>query len=135
MEGLMRRGPPSISWWVLYRRISLCRAQKTSYDATGASGYVIVSDRAEKLELAMGTRVANNVEVDRPVLDQTGLTGKYDFVIEFTPQRPNVGNSQLDPSGPTFLEALKNQLGLKLVPQIGSLDIPVIDHVEEPSPN
>ena len=38
-------------------------------------------------------------------------------------------------TGPTFLEALKEQLGLKLVPQTGPVDVLVLDHVEEPSPN
>jgi uncharacterized protein (TIGR03435 family) len=77
--------------------------------------------------------------LDRPVLDQTGLTGKFDFTIEFTPQFngpvPLGADSQPDPTGPTFLEALRDQLGLKLVPQTGGVDVLVIDHVEEPSPN
>jgi uncharacterized protein (TIGR03435 family) len=77
--------------------------------------------------------------VDRPVLDETGLTGKFDFVIEWTPQfdgpPPPGVNFQPDPTGPTFLEALKDQLGLKLVPQTGPVEVPIIGHIEEPSPN
>ena len=76
--------------------------------------------------------------VDRPVLDKTGLIGKFDFVIEFTPQfngPVQPGSIQPDPTGPTFLEALKDQLGLKLVPQTGAVDVLVIDHVERPSEN
>jgi uncharacterized protein (TIGR03435 family) len=76
--------------------------------------------------------------IDRPVLDKTGLTGMFDFVIEFTPSarpyRPGEG-FQLDESGPTFVGALKDQLGLKLMPQTGPVDVLVVDHVEEPSPN
>jgi len=75
--------------------------------------------------------------LSRPVLDQTGLSGTLDFVIEWTPEfnGPPPPNFQPDPSGPTFLEALKEQLGLKLQPQTGPVDVLVIDHVEEPSPN
>jgi len=77
--------------------------------------------------------------VDRPVLDKTGLVGKFDFIMEFTPQfngpLPPGSNFQPDESGPTFLEALKEQLGLKLDPQKGPVDVIVVDHVEIPSEN
>jgi uncharacterized protein (TIGR03435 family) len=77
--------------------------------------------------------------VDRPVLDKTGLPGKYDFIMEFTPQingpLPPGVNFQPDESGPTFLEALKEQLGLKLDSQTGPVPVIVIDHVEQPSEN
>ena len=77
--------------------------------------------------------------VDRPVIDNTGLAGKYDFIVEFTPQisgpLPPGVNFQPDESGPTFLEALKEQLGLKLDSQTGPVPVIVIDHVEPPSEN
>ena len=74
--------------------------------------------------------------LDRPVLDRTGLTGSFDLRIEFTPELNGAPpNFQPDPSGPTFLEALQEQLGLKLVQQTGPVDVLIIDHVEEPSPN
>jgi uncharacterized protein (TIGR03435 family) len=73
--------------------------------------------------------------LDRPIVDKTGLTGKYDFVIEWTFQPPGVAPQQLDLPGPTFLEALKDQLGLKVESQTGPVDVLVIDHVEPPSPN
>jgi uncharacterized protein (TIGR03435 family) len=77
--------------------------------------------------------------VDRPLLDRTGLTGKFDVIIEFTPQpngppRPDATPPSTD-TGPTFLEALKDQLGLKLESTTGPVDTLVIDHIEEPSPN
>jgi uncharacterized protein (TIGR03435 family) len=75
--------------------------------------------------------------LDRTLLNQTGLSGNFDFSMEFTPEfnGPPPQNFQPDSSGPTFLEALKDQLGLKLVPQTGPVDVLVIDHVVEPSPN
>ena len=77
--------------------------------------------------------------MDRPILDKTGLTGKYDLIIEFARQtnglQPRGGDVQPDSSGPTFLEALKEQLGLKLEPQTGPVEVLFVDHAEEPSPN
>jgi uncharacterized protein (TIGR03435 family) len=77
--------------------------------------------------------------VDRPILDRTGLTGKFDLIIEFTPQpkfiQPPDTSSQSADTGPTFLEALKDQLGLKLESTTGPVDTLVIDHIEEPTPN
>ena len=75
---------------------------------------------------------------DRPVLDRTGLGGTFDFSIEFAPVlMPGLGppNFVPDQSAPNFLEALQEQLGLKLQPTTGPVDSIVIDHVEEPSPN
>ena len=75
--------------------------------------------------------------IDRPVLDRTGLAGKYDFIFEFTPtlNGPQDPGLQLDESGPTLEEALKEQLGLKLVPQTGPVEVIVVDHVEQPTSN
>ena len=72
--------------------------------------------------------------VDRPVFDRTGLAGNVDFVFEFAPPGA-LPDIQPDVNGPGFLEALKDQLGLKLVPDRGPVDELYIDHVEEPSPN
>jgi uncharacterized protein (TIGR03435 family) len=76
---------------------------------------------------------------DRPVTDKTGLTGNYDIVIEYTPQingpLPPGVNFRPDESGPTFLEALKEQLGLRLDKQTAPVDSIVVDHIEQPSEN
>jgi uncharacterized protein (TIGR03435 family) len=82
------------------------------------------------------TTFAQMANLDRPVLDQTGLNGTFDFTFEFTPQHNGSSvDSQADDAGPTLMEALRDQLGLKLESKPGSLDVLVIDHVEEPSPN
>jgi uncharacterized protein (TIGR03435 family) len=77
--------------------------------------------------------------VDRPVMDRTELSGTYDFALEYTPQRkassPPGAASQRDAAGPTFIEALNQQLGLRLEPQMGIIDFFIVDHVEEPAPN
>jgi bla regulator protein blaR1 len=75
----------------------------------------------------------------RPVVDQTGLTGRFDFTIDWTPESngpaPSGADTQTDSQGTTFLEALKEQLGLKLESTKGPMDTIVIDHIEPPSEN
>jgi uncharacterized protein (TIGR03435 family) len=73
-------------------------------------------------------------DIDKPVIDKTEL-GTVDFVIEYSPDvRPNP-NFTPDSVGPAFLQALKDQAGLKLEQQIGDIETFVVDHVEQPSPN
>ena len=87
----------------------------------------------------IGTRLVPLAQLGRPVVDETGLKGDFDFIIEWVRQpngtAPSGADVPTDPEGPTFLEALKDQFGLKLVPQTGPVDVLVIDHVEEPSAN
>jgi bla regulator protein blaR1 len=110
----------------------------------GAVGARLVSGRVREaarnltmVEIAGDLPVASWPPLDRPVFDQTGRSGKFDFRIEFTPgfNGPAPPNFQPDPTGPTFMESLKEQLGLKLVPQTGPVDVLVIDHAEQPSEN
>jgi len=75
----------------------------------------------------------------KPLVDRTGLTGKYDFSLEFTPQangpmKPGA-EAQIDRSGPNFEEAIREQLGLKLEAQKGTITVMVVDHLERPSAN
>ena len=88
----------------------------------------------------LGTLGGNWGLLDKPVADQTGLTGRYDFTIEFAqPQRPNADPTtnaeQSVPAGPDLVEAAQQQLGLRLKPGRALLSLPVIDHVERPSEN
>jgi uncharacterized protein (TIGR03435 family) len=81
----------------------------------------------------------------RPVIDQTGLTGKYDIKLEWTPDKSQVQLGPGDPgapqpppsdtSGPSIYTALQEQLGLKLESQKGPVEVLTIDHVEHPSEN
>lgn len=85
--------------------------------------------------------VLPGANLDRPVWDKTGLAGRFDVTFAWTPERPSVGAMTPDAaaqpvaSGPTFLEALRDQLGLKLEPTSGPVEVLVIDHIEEPSAN
>lgn len=73
------------------------------------------------------------VTMPRPAIDKTGLAGGYNFALEWMPEDTSeVGNRE---SGGTFRDALKAQLGLKLKPEKDPVQVLVIDHVEQPSPN
>ncbi|HTZ73579.1 MAG TPA: TIGR03435 family protein [Candidatus Aquilonibacter sp.] len=74
-------------------------------------------------------------EIDRPLVDGTGLSGIYDFTLVWSPDTPLGQTSNQDVSGPSYIEALRDQLGLKLVAGTGPSHELVIDHIEEPSPN
>lgn len=80
----------------------------------------------------------SNVGHMRPIVDRTGIAGKIDFSMEYTPERrgaPVSADGQADVPGTTLDEAVKDQLGLKLQAAIAPLRIPVVDHVEMPSEN
>jgi uncharacterized protein (TIGR03435 family) len=72
----------------------------------------------------------------RFIVDKTGLTGKYDMTLKWTPD-DQAGTSSAGDSttGPSIFTALEEQLGLKLVSTKGPVDTIVIDHVEKPSQN
>ncbi len=81
----------------------------------------------------------------RPVVNKTGLTGKYDFVLEFIPDvgvdlraqgfGDGITSPAPAPGGPSIFTALQEQLGLRLESQKGPVPNIVIDRVEKPSEN
>ena len=79
---------------------------------------------------------------DRVLLDRTGLTGSYDFTLQWTPENSMLSGMQKpdnpttsDSSGPSLFTAIEEQLGLKIESTKGPVDALVIDHVEHPSEN
>lgn len=100
------------------------------------------------------------IVLDRPVVDRTGLTDKYDLSVKFMPDdsqfhghppklanaaasgsatSPGGGSSAMAPetaeSFPDLYQAFQQQLGLKLDAEKTAVDVIAIDHVEKPSPN
>jgi uncharacterized protein (TIGR03435 family) len=78
--------------------------------------------------------------VERPVVDKTGLSGRYAYELRFTPaimpaEAPPPGVPPIDPNRPSLFVALEEQLGLKLVSTTGPLDVVVVDSIERPTPN
>jgi uncharacterized protein (TIGR03435 family) len=75
---------------------------------------------------------------NRPVVDRTGLAGRFDFDLTWAPDPALSGG----PSGatelaraPDLFTAVEEELGLKLEAQKASMDILVLDHAERPSEN
>jgi uncharacterized protein (TIGR03435 family) len=82
----------------------------------------------------------------RPVINKTGLTGRFDYHLEFAPDETMpgfrdgdsggaAGAASSEPAGVSIFTALQQQLGLKLEPAKGSGEFLVIDSVEKPSEN
>jgi uncharacterized protein (TIGR03435 family) len=68
-----------------------------------------------------------------PVVDRTGLDGAWDFELEFTPTQVAVVDASIDGDRPSLFTALQEQLGLKLEPARGPVEVLVIDRVERPT--
>ncbi|MDP9052461.1 MAG: TIGR03435 family protein [Acidobacteriota bacterium] len=75
--------------------------------------------------------------MEMPAVDHTGLPGKYDFAIDFTPYLPDAKNMSPDRPDMTAIlkAALHDELGLNMDSAKTQVEILVIDHVEKPSPN
>ncbi len=81
--------------------------------------------------------------LDRPVVDQTGLTSRFDFTLNWTPDESQFGGmgikvpppSDKADAPPGLFTAVQEQLGLKLDATKAAVDVFVVDHVEKPSEN
>jgi uncharacterized protein (TIGR03435 family) len=75
-------------------------------------------------------------ELDRAVIDKTGLTGKYDLHLQWdreaTAAAMKPGEKPPADAGPSLFAAVENQLGLRLESTTGSVEVLVIDHIERP---
>jgi uncharacterized protein (TIGR03435 family) len=80
----------------------------------------------------------------RPVIDKTGLTGLYDFTLQYSPELgrvagplgllgPGAPAAVTDPDAPSLFAALQEQLGLKLENARGPVEVVVIDKLEKPT--
>lgn len=81
--------------------------------------------------------------LDRPVVDETGATGRYDIAVTFTPDESEFGGHPpklpalaegVEPA-PDLFTAMQQQIGVKLSSEKAPVDVVVVDHVEKPSPN
>lgn len=103
----------------------------TSFSISGGRGGVRTTSSRGVTTANLATSLSSIV--GRPVLDKTGLTGKYDYKLEYAPD-----DSQPDadaPAGPSIFTAVQEQLGLKLEASKGPVEILVIEHIQKPSGN
>jgi uncharacterized protein (TIGR03435 family) len=95
------------------------------------------------IELSAFATVLSRVgDLGRVVVDKTGLTGRYDFTLQWTPDQgpmssgPSAGSAPPPESaGASLFTAIQEQLGLKLEAQKAPMPFLVIKHVEKPSEN
>lgn len=110
-----------------------------SFSAIPKDGHTLFGSRGAPMELIgrfLGNTGESAGEIGRPVVDRTGLTGRWDFTLEVAmtfggkaaPDAPT-------PEGPTLLEAMQEQLGIRLKPAKDVISVPVLDHIELPSEN
>lgn len=78
-------------------------------------------------DLDLLTRLLSRFE-DQPVLDETGLTGRYALVLEWLPE--SKANAPDAADGPSLYTAVQEQLGLRLIPRKSPIDVIVVDSVE-----
>lgn len=124
-------------------------------DGGGRGGPGTIQLKGRGALVAQGAPIANLAGMlswllGHNVVDRTGLSGKYDFTLQWTPEEgespmlssPSVGVSNdqpapvpPDPNGPSLATALQEQLGLKLESKKVPVEIIVIDHAEKPSGN
>ena len=127
----------------------------------GARGPKLTESKSDKYSMRVGatqidisdgalgqlTGALTSYVVDRPVLDRTGLTGRYDLTLKFAPepvQRPSPLPEAFSPpaaapsipsDAPSLFTAVQDQLGLRLESTKAPIDLLLIDHVERPSEN
>jgi bla regulator protein BlaR1 len=117
-----------------------CGDQESSRGATGGH---LIGSRDASMAVVADTIYSYGFmagEVDKPVVDQTGLQGSYDFTLEYggpgdSFARPASAMPAAETQGTSFLTALREQLGLKLVSTKAPVRMIVIDHIEKPSEN
>jgi uncharacterized protein (TIGR03435 family) len=80
--------------------------------------------------------------LDRPVVDRTGLPGRYDFTLNWTPDESQFAGMGVrvpppppDAQAPSLFTAMQEQLGLRLDSTRAQVEVFVIDRIERPSEN
>ena len=104
---------------------------------------VLPNDRSQawaggrRVSLAMfAASLGEITPLDRPiVIDRTGLEGLFDFTMLWNPQVQELSPNAADQTGLTFLQALREHLGLKLQRENGPVEVIVVDRVERPTPD
>jgi uncharacterized protein (TIGR03435 family) len=118
------------------------KAADLRHAPNGTAEWMTVNgNRSKRGDLSMGALAQYlSANLERPVIDATGLAGQYDIMLDFVMEPVPRGPCPplclpADPpplaAGPTLLKAVESQLGLKLESKKGMIDILVIDHIEK----
>src|ERR1044071_3171640 len=113
----------------------------------GRGGVMMMAVNGRMRMQANGSQMAQLVnmlanQLSRPVVDETGLKGTYDYTLDFAPE-PGMGHGPMpmagpgggdggdSQAGPNLVTAVQEQLGLKLESKKGPVDLLVIDRAEK----
>jgi uncharacterized protein (TIGR03435 family) len=100
-----------------------------SWNVTPAPNGMI---RSKAVKISMGDFVQLvGVSLNKPLIDKTGLSGYFDYEILF----PQDEVKTQDDANPSIINAVKDQLGLKMENAKEPIDLLVVDHIEKPSGN
>jgi bla regulator protein BlaR1 len=114
-----------------------------AYGALRGPKGMLMASRNTTMDL-LASSISGTGRLGRPVVDKTGLSGRFDFRLEWMPEPDDQTLRELarpadaqppDSTGPTFPQALRDQLGLKLESTRAPIQILVVDKVERPSEN
>ena len=114
------------------------KVEKTNSDPNGSMGENDSDNDGQRTmhmtNAAMGEfALVMSYTADRPVVDQTGLSGRYDFQLKWTFDDSKAPTDGSTPPG--LFTAMQEKLGLKLEPAKAPVDVLVIDKVERPAAN
>ena len=114
-----------------------CGMQYVVSFVTNTSGTNAVKMRFRRSGITLAAlATALQPTVNRPVVDQTGLEGRFDVEYSFAPQPPTPGvESPFGPEAPPLFVALEEQLGLKLESRRLQVPVLVVDSIARPSEN
>ncbi|HTM02714.1 MAG TPA: TIGR03435 family protein [Vicinamibacterales bacterium] len=86
--------------------------------------------------IEMVARMLGGEDLHRPVVNRTGLAGRFDLDLHYQPEGfAGIGIRPPANDGPSIFTAVQEQLGLKLTASRGPIDVQVIDHAERPTEN
>jgi uncharacterized protein (TIGR03435 family) len=106
------------------------KMKQTAPDSSGGSANY-ASGKATAHEISIESLAANlSFAVGRVVVNKTGLEGGYDFTLDYAPDGADPSDTR-----PSIFTAIEEQLGLKLEPARGPVDVIVVDHIERPTEN
>jgi uncharacterized protein (TIGR03435 family) len=106
---------------------------KLATPAPDAQSMLIAGKRGLQVTAGSMDQLATHLSLDphigRPVIDKTGLTGRYDYALTAW------GSGASDPNAPSIFTAVQDQLGLKLEAAKAPIEVWVVDSAERPSGN
>jgi uncharacterized protein (TIGR03435 family) len=91
-----------------------------------------ISATAMTMEV-LAEQIGSSLMPDLPVVDRTGLTGRYDLRLAATP--PFRMKGELQPGDAGVVDVIEEQLGLRLEQQKAEVDVVVVERMEKPTPN